>query len=124
MREPGGKRDLMKSEAIRLFVAHGVDAASARDIAAACDMKSSNLRADFASKEALAADLFHTGYREYGAILQEAAAGTVPFRVRAARAQEARAPGYRLAALSSPASPCRSSIRTGPSWPWHAASRQ
>ena len=82
MREPGGKRDLIKSEAMRLFVAHGTDAVSVRDIAAACDMKPSNLYAHFASKEALAAELFHQGYAEYGAILHEAAFGTAPFRVR------------------------------------------
>jgi AcrR family transcriptional regulator len=82
MREPGGKRDLIKAEAMRLFVAHGTDAVSVRDIAAACDMKPSNLYAHFPSKEALAAELFHTGYREYGAVLADAAAGTAPFRVR------------------------------------------
>jgi AcrR family transcriptional regulator len=82
MREPGGKRDLIKSEAMRLFVAHGTDAVSVRDIAAACDMKPSNLYAHFASKEALAAELFHENYAEYGAILHEAASGTAPFRVR------------------------------------------
>ncbi len=85
MREPGGKRDLIKAEAMRLFVARGVDAVSVRDIAAACDMKPSNLYAHFASKDALAADLFHTGYSEYGAILHDAASGTAPFRVRLER---------------------------------------
>ena len=82
MREPGGKRDLIRSEALRLFVAHGVDAVSVRDIAAACDMKPSNLYAHFPSKEALAADLFYAGYGEYGDILRDAAAGPAPFRPR------------------------------------------
>ena len=85
MREPGGKRDLIKTEAMRLFVAHGTDAVSVRDIAAACDMKPSNLYAHFASKEALAAELFYAGYGEYGDILHQAAAGAAPFRVRLER---------------------------------------
>lgn len=80
-----GKRDLIKSEATRLFVAHGVDAVSVRDIAAACEMKASNLYAHFASKDALVAELFREGYADYGAVLAEAAAGAEPFRVRLAR---------------------------------------
>jgi len=76
------KRDLIKSEATRLFVEHGVDAVSVRDIAAACDMKASNLYAHFTSKEALVAELFHEGYGEYGAILADAAWGDEPYRVR------------------------------------------
>ena len=39
MREPGGKRDRIKTEALRLFAERGVEAVSVRDIAAACDMK-------------------------------------------------------------------------------------
>jgi AcrR family transcriptional regulator len=85
VREPGGKRDLIKTEAMRLFVVHGTDAVSVRDIAVACDMKPSNLYAHFASKEALTAELFHAGYGEYGAILHDAATGAAPFRVRLAR---------------------------------------
>jgi AcrR family transcriptional regulator len=76
------KRDLIKSEATRLFVAHGVDAVSVRDIAAACDMKASNLYAHFASRDALVSELFREGYAEYGGILADAASGTEPFRVR------------------------------------------
>lgn len=82
MREPGGKRDLIRTQAMRLFVEHGVDAVSVRDIAAACDMKASNLYAHFASKDALVAGLFHEGYAEYGALLAEAGAGSGPFRLR------------------------------------------
>ncbi len=77
-----GRREQIKSEATRLFVAHGVDAVSVRDIAAACQMKASNLYAHFASKDALVAELFREGYAEYGSIIAEAAAGTEPFRVR------------------------------------------
>ncbi|MEJ0019460.1 MAG: helix-turn-helix domain-containing protein [Acetobacteraceae bacterium] len=85
MREPGGKRDLIKSQATRLFVEHGVDAVSVRDIAAACAMKPSNLYAHFTSKDALVAELFHEGYAEYGALLADAAGGAAPFRVRLER---------------------------------------
>ena len=55
MREPGGKRDLIGTEATRLFVEHGVDAVSVRDIATACDMQASNLYAHFRLKDALVA---------------------------------------------------------------------
>jgi AcrR family transcriptional regulator len=82
MREPGGKRDLIKTEALRLFVERGPDAVSVRDIAAACAMKPSNLYAHFESREALLAELFHEGYAEYGAILADAAATPGPFRLR------------------------------------------
>jgi AcrR family transcriptional regulator len=82
MREPGGKRDLIKTEAMRLFVEHGIDAVSVRDIAAACAMKPSNLYAHFASKDALTAELFHEGYAEYGRILNEVATTSGPFRKR------------------------------------------
>ena len=68
MREPGGRRELIREQAMRLFVAHGVDAVSVRDIATACAMKASNLYAHFPSKDALVAGLFHQGYAEYGAI--------------------------------------------------------
>ena len=82
MREQGGKRELIKAEALRLFVERGVDAVSVRDIAAACDMKASNLYAHFAAKEALVAELFHEGYGEYGALLAAAAQQPAPFRRR------------------------------------------
>ena len=62
MRDPGGKRELIKAQAMRLFVERGVDAVSVRDIAAACAMKPSNLYAHFASREALVAELFYDGY--------------------------------------------------------------
>jgi len=82
MRDPGGKRELIKAQAMRLFVEHGVDAVSVRDIAAACAMKPSNLYAHFASREALVAELFHDGYAAYGDILAEIAGRAGPFRVR------------------------------------------
>ena len=85
MRDPGGKRELIKAQAMRLFVERGVDAVSVRDIAAACAMKPSNLYAHFASREALVAELFHDGYAEYGAIMAEIAASPDPFRVRLER---------------------------------------
>jgi AcrR family transcriptional regulator len=82
MREPNGRRDQIRAEAMRLFVDHGVDAVSVRDIAAACGMQASNLYAHFASKDALVAELFRDGYAEYGAILAAAAGIAGPFRVR------------------------------------------
>ncbi len=89
MREPGGKRERIKQEAIRLFAERGVEAVSVRDIAAACDMKAPNLYAHFASKEALAWDLFRDGYAEYGDILAAETAGTAPFRTRLDRLMRA-----------------------------------
>jgi AcrR family transcriptional regulator len=82
MRRQGSKRDLIKAEALRLFVERGVDAVSVRDIAAACAMKASNLYAHFPSKEALVGELFHEGYSEYGALLSTAANQPGPFRQR------------------------------------------
>jgi AcrR family transcriptional regulator len=78
----GGKRDLIKDQATRLFVERGVDAVSVRDIAAACDMKPSNLYAHFASRDALVAELFHDGYAAYGDIMASIAATAGPFRYR------------------------------------------
>lgn len=82
MRDPGGKRELIKAQATRLFVEHGVDAVSVRDIAAACEMKPSNLYAHFASRDALVAELFHHGYGEYGDIMATIAMSPGPFRGR------------------------------------------
>jgi AcrR family transcriptional regulator len=82
MRDPGGKRELIKAQAMGLFVEYGVDAVSVRDIAAACDMKPSNLYAHFASRDALVAELFHDGYGEYGDIMAKIVASPGPFRQR------------------------------------------
>ena len=85
MRDPRGKRGLIKDQAMRLFVAHGVDAVSVRDIAACCAMKPSNLYAHFESRDALVAELFHDGYAAYGAIMAEIVAAPGPFQVRLER---------------------------------------
>jgi len=85
MRDPGGKRELIKAQAMRLFVERGVDAVSVRDIAAACAMKPSNLYAHFAARDALVAELFHDGYAAYGGIMAEIAASPGSFRVRLER---------------------------------------
>lgn len=85
MRDRSGKREEIKAQATRLFVEHGVDAVSVRDIAASCNMKPSNLYAHFASREALVAELFHDGYGEYGAIMADIAASPAPFRPRLER---------------------------------------
>ena len=107
MREPGGKRDLIGTEALRLFVEHGVDAVSVRDIAAACDMKASNLYAHFASKDALVAGLFHEGYAEYGALLAETAAGPRPVPASAWTASPAPSAARATNATRSRSSPRR-----------------
>lgn len=83
MTDPRGqKRDTIRAEGLRLFAERGIDGVSVRDIAAACGMTPSNLYAHYASKEALAAELFHEGYREYGRLLAAAAAGDGPFQAR------------------------------------------
>ena len=82
MRDPGGKRDTIKTEAMRLCVAHGLDAVSVRDIAAACAMKPSNLYAHFASRDALVRELFHEGFAAYGDLLAGIATAPEPFRDR------------------------------------------
>jgi AcrR family transcriptional regulator len=85
MRDPGGKRETIKAQAMRLFVERGVDAVSVRDIAAVCAMKPSNLYAHFASREALVAELFHEGYATYGGIMADIAVAPGSFRVRLER---------------------------------------
>ena len=85
MKQPGGKRERIRTEALRLFSERGVEAVSVRDIAAACEMKAPNLYAHFASKEDLVHALFHEGYAEYGALLAAANDGDAPFRVRLGR---------------------------------------
>jgi AcrR family transcriptional regulator len=85
MPDPGSKRELIKAQAMRLFVEHGVDAVSVRDIAASCDMKASNLYAHFASRDALVAELFHDGYAEYGDIMASIIASPGRFRLRLER---------------------------------------
>ena len=82
MRDPGGKRTVIKEQAMRLFVEHGVDAVSVRDIAARCAMKPSNLYAHFASRDALVEELFREGYAAYGDMLAEIAAVPGPVRMR------------------------------------------
>ena len=75
----GGKRELIKAEALRLFATRGVDAVSVQDIATACAMAKPNLYAHFASKDALVAQLFTEGYRDYGEKMRAAVAGSGPF---------------------------------------------
>ena len=68
-------KDRIKQEAMRLFVEHGVDAVSMRDIADAAGMKAPSLYAHFRSREELIGALFHASYSEYGRQLAVAAAG-------------------------------------------------
>jgi AcrR family transcriptional regulator len=67
-------KDRIKREAMRLFVEHGVDAVSMRDIADAVGLKAPSLYAHFRSREELIGDLFFASYAEYGRRLAEAAA--------------------------------------------------
>ena len=67
-------KDKIKREAMRLFVEHGVDAVSMRDIADAVGLKAPSLYAHFRSREELIGDLFFASYAEYGRRLAEAAA--------------------------------------------------
>jgi len=67
----GTTRARIRHEAMKLFVASGVDAVSVRDIADAVGMNASNLYAHYRSKEALIGELFAEGYAEYGRLLSE-----------------------------------------------------
>jgi AcrR family transcriptional regulator len=73
-------KDRIKREAMRLFVEHGVDAVSMRDIADAAGIKAPSLYAHFRSREDLIGDLFFASYTEYGRVLAEAAASPGGFR--------------------------------------------
>ncbi len=80
MRDPQGPKERIKREAMRLFVDHGVDAVSMRDIADAVGLKAPSLYAHFRSREELIGDLFFASYAEYGRRLAEAAATPGGFR--------------------------------------------
>jgi AcrR family transcriptional regulator len=75
-------RDRIKRAAMQLFVAHGIDAVSMRDIADAVGIKAPSLYAHFKSREALVGEMFLTGYAEYGQRLAGAAATPGPFPVK------------------------------------------
>jgi AcrR family transcriptional regulator len=81
-------RDKIKRAAMHLFVAHGIDAVSMRDIADAVGLKAPSLYAHFKSREALVAEMFQSGYAGYGRRLADAAgapgsfAETLPAMVR------------------------------------------
>jgi len=74
MQDTQGPKDRIKREAMRLFVDHGVDAVSMRDIADAVGLKAPSLYAHFRSREELIGDLFFASYAEYGRRLSNAAA--------------------------------------------------
>jgi AcrR family transcriptional regulator len=75
-----GTKDRIKREAMRLFVEHGVDAVSMRDIADAVGMKAPSLYAHFRSREELIGELFFASYAEYGRQLGQAAGCVGGFR--------------------------------------------
>lgn len=72
------RRDGIKAAATRLFEERGVEAVSVREIAAACGMAPPNLYAHFAGKAALAGEIFHEGYAEYGRLVAGALGGDAP----------------------------------------------
>jgi AcrR family transcriptional regulator len=78
-------RDRIRREAMRLFVDHGVDAVSMRDIADAAGLKAPSLYAHFRSRDDLIGDLFFDSYADYGRQLADAAALpiTAPRRLEA-----------------------------------------
>jgi len=80
MHDPQGPKERIKREAMRLFVDHGVDAVSMRDIADAVGLKAPSLYAHFRSREELIGDLFFASYAEYGRRLADAAATQGGFR--------------------------------------------
>ena len=75
-----GSKERIKREAMRLFVEHGVDAVSLRDIARAVGLKTPSLYAHFDSREALVRELFFGSYADYGRRVAEAGAAHVNFQ--------------------------------------------
>src|SRR5580698_1447786 len=82
MLETYSPKERIKREAMRLFVEHGTDAVSMRDIADAVGMKAPSLYAHFRSRDELIGELFHASYAAYGRQLAEAAAIPGGFRQR------------------------------------------
>jgi AcrR family transcriptional regulator len=80
MPDPDSPRERIKREAMRLFVQHGVDAVSMRDIADAVGMKAPSLYAHFRSREDLIGELFFASYAAYGRLLASAAESPGGFR--------------------------------------------
>ncbi len=86
MRDGTETRSRLKREALRLFVARGIDRVSVRDLAAAAGCTPSSLYTHWPSLDALIAELFAEGYAAYGHALAEAAAdrpGPFPRRLEA-----------------------------------------
>jgi AcrR family transcriptional regulator len=75
-------RERIMRAAMQLFVAHGIDAVSLRDIADAVGIKAPSLYAHFKSREALVAEMFLTGYADYGQRLADAAARPGSFQTK------------------------------------------
>ena len=78
-------KERIKREAMRLFVEHGVDAVSMRDIADAAGLKAPSLYAHFRSRDQLILDLFAASYADYGRQIATAAAtkGTAQDQLKA-----------------------------------------
>jgi AcrR family transcriptional regulator len=82
MRQGAETHARIRREAMRLFVAHGVDAVSVRQIAEAVGVQPSTLYVHWPSRDALIAELFASGYAEYGRRINEIAEPETPFRQR------------------------------------------
>ncbi|MBX6376881.1 MAG: TetR/AcrR family transcriptional regulator [Acetobacteraceae bacterium] len=82
MRPGTATRNRIRREALALFVAHGVDAVSVRDIATAAGCTPSSLYTHWPSLGALIEELFAEGYAAYGRALAEIAARPLPFPAR------------------------------------------
>ncbi|MEI9982014.1 MAG: helix-turn-helix domain-containing protein [Aliidongia sp.] len=82
MRQGAETHDRIRRAAMRLFVARGIDAVSMRHIADAAGVRPSTLYVHWPSRDALIADLFASGYAEYGRRVAEAAGPPAPFRTR------------------------------------------
>ncbi|MGB8841309.1 MAG: TetR/AcrR family transcriptional regulator [Aliidongia sp.] len=82
MRHGAETHEKIRREAMRLVVAHGVDAVSVRQIAEAAGVRPSTLYVHWPSRDALIADLFASGYAEYGRRIAEIALPEAPFRQR------------------------------------------
>ena len=67
---------------MRLFVEHGVDAVSMRNIADASGLRAPSLYAHFRSREDLIGDLFETSYAAYGEKLAHVSHGAGDFRMQ------------------------------------------
>lgn len=75
---PPAKQAILKA-ALKLFAARGIDGVSIRDVAEAAGFTNPALYKHYKSKEAMAADLFETCYREMVARMEKPLRERLPF---------------------------------------------